>query len=148
MNIIKTDQTRMIEEKVYRNFREIVDAAERGHLSIMYKKESVINVEFNNPPFNHIRKSMKSRLTEARSAGNSKDFIPYLYKYQGTVIDGMLTSWLIKYHGCKAAVMISKGNVPDLCLHRTPETDNMKATINGILVSKKSMMMRLMKNSS
>lgn len=49
----------------------------------------------------------------------------------------MLTSWFIKYHGCEAAVMISKGKVPDLCLYQTPETDNMKATINGILVSKK-----------
>lgn len=138
-NIIMTDRVKMKEQKVYRSFADIVDTIENGvKLTILYKEQSSIMVDLDNPPHNYVRSKMRSYFdgtNVAKSVHSFEELVTESNKYDNIIIGGLLTTLIIKYHGCMLASAASDPKVPDTCLHRTSELEYTEQTINGIMVS-------------
>lgn len=138
-NVITTDRFKMKEQKVYKSFAEIVDGIENGFdVNILYQSRSTLPSELSYPPFNYVRQKMKNYFIGKRAKPllTFEALVTLSNNYENVIVGGLLTTLIIKYHGCKLAAAVSDPKPPETCLHRTPERDNSEQTINGIMVSK------------
>lgn len=133
-NIVKTDQVRMKEQKVYRSFRDIVNEIEGGtNLTIMFTSQGRFKSIFDEPLYNDVMKSLKYYVHH----GNGREYdkmdsiVESLLNPNHIVIEAKVSALIIKRKGCKMAASKS------LCLYQRQETGDNYPTINEIMASKK-----------
>lgn len=137
-NVIITDRVKMSDQKVYKSFLDIVTDINSGNkiLNIFYKEQSFLPSELNNPPYNIVRQSMKSYIGNiAKSIPTFEQLVTLSTNLNNVIIGGLLTTAIIKYHGCRVASAISDPKKPDICLHRTSEVEYSEQAISGIMVT-------------
>ena len=140
MNIITTDRIKIEDQFVYKSYRDIIHGVENGaDIDIIHTPQSELMSCLNSDPKTDAKIKLRNYIVNRKKGFGliGDDLIGKLIsdKYDYVMIDGMLSTKIAKFIGCKLMPIKNYKETPDTCLHRTEETSDGIQRVNGFMAS-------------